>query len=365
MKSKTLSDINSVIADFYHILSTSLSHYEALKKISDLSVYYFGDYITPGSFNLRDEIYINLFELLDQLIFELSEIRQENNQVRDYVIEDIYTRLSIILEAIVSPEKYRKNLPNRPLRYEDTIIIKNSGMSEFVQFLIQEQDEWLNLEKNIVKTLLYFTDFVHTDYFYNIFKETNSGFLKAASLLGLKYCEDRGLNWKVLASCAGREYGQLLRYAERFDTAFISSNVLPSYKEEITFAVLHAEKYASLFRSNDDILWILSLADAVAQASFENSWFNEVNISMCNILLKVDISGLREILKRDSIVLKTIKYLDYLPRNLFNRITGILEHLGEEFFFTLKRITNDVRRFEDPYNSNIISFITSKNYELI
>ncbi|HPX90266.1 MAG TPA: hypothetical protein PKZ93_02005 [Spirochaetota bacterium] len=366
MKIKTPGDIDSLVENFYNIINTSDCHYEALKKISDLSIDTFGDYITPGSFCLKDEIYINLFELLDQIVFELSNDREEKSNIRDYIIEDIYIRLSIILEALVWPERYKKNLKNRPLRYEDTVIIKNLDLSEFVQLLISEQEEWINLEKNIIKTLLYFTDFVHMDYFYNIFLNTKSPFLKAASLLGLKYCQDRGLNWKTLKySSSGLDSPQLVKYAERFDTVFLSSNRLPSQKEDATFVVLHVEKQAALYKKEEDIMWILGLAERVASLNFENSWLNEINISMCNIFLRLDGSLLKKIFKNEDIVLKAAKFLDYLPRNLFDRLTGMLESLGDNFLFTIERVAQVKSNFFDNYNSNILSFITYKERDLL
>lgn len=356
MNKVSSKEIENSLKEYFSIVTSTTSRSEALKSIAALGIKQFGEYITPGSLNLTDEVQINFIEILDQIIFEISGNSDTGSDVRDYITEDLYSRFALTLEALVDCEKYKSNLKNRPLYSEDLIIIRRKNLPEFVPLLISESEDITNLEKNLIKTLLYFTERVHLDFFYNIFRNTASGFIKAASLLGLKYCGHRGLNWDSVKEISNGSV-ECVEYAETFNPEDISRNRLPENMEEMTFVLLLLEKNAKSYKSTVEITWILTVLSIIPLIHFENSWLTEVNISLSNILLQIDINIVREILKNESALIRAINFIDYLPRNVFNRLTGRLDIMGMEFLYNLNLVI-EKKKSMDAYNSNILTYIS-------
>jgi len=350
-------NIETSLKEYFSIITSTASRSEALRSIAALGIKQFGEYITPGSLNLCDEIQINFIEILDQIIFELSGSSDTGSEIRDYITDDLYSRFSLILEALADCEKYKANLKNRPLYSEDLIIIRRKKLSEFVPLLISESEDITSLEKNIVKTLLYFTEDVHLEFFYNRFRNTSSGFNRAASLLGMKNKCKPGLNWDSVKEISNGMV-ELVNYAENFNTEDICNNRLPENMEEMTFVLLHLEKNAKSFKSLREINWIFNILSIIPLLNFENSWLTEINISLSNIILQIDINLMREILKNESVLISATNFIDYLPRNVFNRLTGRLDEMGMEFIYNLNLVINKNRKTMDAYNSNILTYIS-------
>lgn len=349
-------NIDTYFTEYYSIITSTTSRSEAFQSIAALGIKQFGEFITPGSLNLCDEVQINFIEILDQIIFELSS-NDTGSDIRDYITDDLYSRFSLILEALADCERYKANIKNRPLYCEDLIIIRRNRLSEFVPLLIAESEDITSLEKNIIKTLLYFTENVHLDFFYNFFRNTTSGYIKAASLLGLKYSCQPGLNWNSLKEISNG-IKELVEYAESFNTEEIYCNRLPENMEEMTFVLLHLEKNVKFYKNSREINWILNVFSIVPLLNFENSWLTEINISISNIILQININLMREILKNESALIRATNFIDYLPRNVFNRITGRLDDMGMEFIYNLNLIIEKKKKNIDAYNSNILTYIS-------
>jgi hypothetical protein len=356
MKKNNLTLLNRAVNNYFQILTSTPSKNDALKSIADRVIADFGDFITPGNLNITDEVFINLIELIDQIIYEFKENDDYNSNIRDYIIDDLYSKLSLTLEALTDQNIYSANLRNRSLYPDDLIIIKNKNISAMVPVLISESEGITNLEKEIIKTLLYFKDESLVEFFYNSFKNSTSGFIKSAALLGLKYNSGRGLNWDSISEISNGQ-SDLIQFAEKFDLCRIDANPCPSSKEEMTFTILHIEKNISAMNDTDSINWILSLLISIPSFSFENSWLYEINTSICNILLNIDLCILKEILKNETVLIKTIKFIDLLPGNIFNRLTGRFDSLGMEFLFNLNSAIEKKKIIISSSNSNIMNYL--------
>ncbi|HOP62247.1 MAG TPA: hypothetical protein PK358_08735 [Spirochaetota bacterium] len=357
MKKVYSNNIEKSLKDCYSVITTITSRNEALKNIAALGIKQFGEYITPGSLNLLDEIQICFIEILDQIIFELGENGDTGPDIRDYIIDDLYSRISLTLEALIDFEKYKTNLKNRPLYSEDLVIIRSRHLSDYIPMLVSDSDDMTNLEKNIVKTLLYFTDMVNIDFFYNLLSSTGSGFIRAAAFLGLKYMPGKSVNWEILKE-KSHECKKIAEYAENFNTESLKKNRLPENMDEMTFALLHLEKTATGYKKCEDINWILTAFSIIPMLNFENSWYNEINLSLSNILLKLDIDLMRETLKDEAALIRAMNFIDYLPRNIFNRLTGRLDIMGVEFIYNLNLLIEKNKKSIDSYNSNILTYIS-------
>jgi len=356
MKKDNSTLLNRAVNNYFQILTTNTSRSAALKSVADKAISDFGDYITPGILNITDEIEINLIELIDQIIYEFRDNSEYHSNIRDYMIDDIYSKLSLTLEALTDHEKYLTNIKNRALFPDDLIIIKNKKLSCLVPLLVSESHGFTNLQKEIIKTLLHFQEESLLEFYYNSFKNTASGFIKSAALLGLKYNSDKKLNWNTIKE-TGNECSDFILFAESFDMNKVCANPLPTSKEELTFTILHIEKNIDKFNDYESINWILAMLVSIPSFNFENSWFYEINVSICNILLNIDLSILKDILKNEAALIKTMKFIDLLPGNFFNRLTGRFDGLGMEFLFNLNSAVEKKKIIICGSNSNILNYL--------
>lgn len=355
-REKNRAPLNTVIHDCYSMLGPTASRSETLKNAAERAIAQFGDYITPGDLNLTDEIQIIFVELLDQIVYEFRENSEYDSNINDYIIDDLYSRLVLILEALNNKEQYLKNLKNRTLYHDDLTIIKKMGLSEVVPVLVTESEDITDLQIPIAKTLLSFTDNLFLDYYYNMFRNSQSGFLKALSLLGLKYSSSKGLNWRALREAANG-MAELVRYAEEFNLDELNKNRFPGTCEECTLALLHVETVIQKIHDNPDIEWILMILNSAPQYNFDKTWLAEIHIMMGNILLGMDVKLLEKILKDEKKLISAACLIDRLPKNIFNRITGRLDELGMEFIFNLNSVIEKKKVPVNSYNSNIISYL--------
>lgn len=194
------------------------------------------------------------------------------------------------------------------------------------------------------------------EFYYNSFKNTTSGFIKSAALLGLKYDNNKKLNWNTLTE-TDSEYPELVDFAEKFDINKISLNPLPSTKEELTFTILHIEKNILKINDHNSINWIITMLISIPSFNFENSWLNEINSSISNILLNIDLEKLKDLLQNENILIKTMEFIDLLPGNFFNRLTGRFDELGVEFLFNLNSAVERKKITTNNSNSNILNYL--------
>lgn len=358
-KEKKTARIKGIIEDSFRLIGSTPSRTEAMKLIAELAIKEFGDYITPGALHTTDDAHIIFIELLDQIIYELRENNECNSNIKDYIIDNLYSRLSLILEAINSREMYIKNIRNRNLFNDDLVIIKNMELSELVPLLVNESEDITHLQLQIVKTLLSFTENLPLDYYYSTFKAATSGYIKAASLLGLKYSCSKGLNWHAVKEVRNGMTG-LITYAENFNLDSHSSNKFPGTREELTLALLHAELTAGSISGIADAEWILNSMNSCSGYSFDNIWFAEINITMGNILLRINTDMLNKLLRDEKRLIQTARMIDRLPKNIFNRITGRLDELDTEFIFDLNSVIEKKKVPVNDYNSNIMSYLCFK-----
>ena len=356
MRKDNTSLLNLIVNDYFQILNSTPSRSNALKNIADRAREDFGDYITSGSLNISDEILINIIELLDQTIYEFIENNEKNYSIRNYIIDDLYSKLSLTFEALTDTERYISNLQNRSLFLDDLLIIKNKNLAELVPILISESEGITNFQKEIVKTLIYFQEESLCEFFYNTFKNTASGFIKSASLLGLKYNNEKRLNWDSIKETDKEHFG-FIQFAEKFDIDEIYKNSYPATKEEITFSMLHVEKNIKRMNDIDSINWIISMMIHMPSFNFESSWLYEIHSSICSILLNIDLDILKKFLKNESIFIKTIELIDKLPTTIFNRLTGLFDSLGIEFLFDLNTTLEEKKLNITNGNSNILNYI--------
>lgn len=362
MIEKSSLSLNEITKTYYDVLKSITSRSEALKNIAEKATNDFGEFITPGSLNLTDEVDINFIELLDQIIYEFRENTDCESNIRDYIIDDLYSRIFIYLESCNSIRLYMQNIKNRPLTTDDLLIIKNRKLTQTIPLLIAEYEEITLLQKPIIKALLHLPGDYPADFFLNACFSTPHGFIRSASVLGLTYAgidiQNRTIEEKMMQDESPDCIAELIGYAAQFNFNEIWENRAPANREEITFALLHIEKNIHTLSDNRSINWILDILNLVPAMNFENSWLYEINTAMSNIILNIDISGIKEYLKNEERMMRTINFIDLFPKNIFNRLTGQLDSLGIEFHYRLNSIMEKKDfRSGDP-DSNMLNYLS-------
>jgi len=356
MTEKKSFSITGIIELYCDILKSTTSRSEALKYIAEQATEDFGDFITPGSLNLKDEIEIHFAELLDQIIYEFHENTDFEANIKDYIIDDLYSRLYLYLESFRSIEQYIKSIKYRPLFQDDCIIIKNKKIYKLIPLLIEEYEELTILQKPVIKALIHLAEQTEPDFFLRSFNNSSHGFIKSAAVLGLKYTKTRVPQFSssevISRNCT------LPSYAEKFNHSAIWENAEPGSREEITFVLLHIEKNIKNFNDYKSINWILDTINLIPDMNFENSWLNEINTSMSNILLNMEIDMIKEFLNNDEKLLKTINFIDLFPKNIFNRLTGRLDELGLEFHYRLNSVLEKNQFKSGDLNSNMLNYLS-------
>lgn len=133
-----------------------------------------------------DEISLNLVDLLDQIVFELAENIPADATVQEYIIDDLYARMSVYLDILAGRETYASNLNKRYITREDTLVIRQCRMKEFVPLLMSEYYEQPALQRPLLHALLSFDGDDLLNFYYDIAKEADSADIRALSLVGLK-----------------------------------------------------------------------------------------------------------------------------------------------------------------------------------
>ncbi len=356
MKIYNSFQLKTIFNSYFEILLFTPSRSESLRLIAEKASEDFGDFITPGNLCLYDEIEINLIELLDQIIYEFRENTEDPSSIRDYIIEDLYTRISLNLEALQDLNLYKKNIINRSLIYDDVIIIRSRGLADFIPMLIRESEEITNLQIPIIKAFLYFNDPSFADFYYNSYNNSQNGFIRSAAFLGLKYY-DRCAPARKSSADSDITDEETFDYIEKFDLNTIYSNPLPSNKEEITFALLHLEKNIKTIDDFKTVRWLLSCLGLLSSMNFDNPWFHEINSSLSTILLNINLDRVKQYVDKEEKLIKAACFIDNLPKNIFNRLTGRLDLLGMDFQFRLNTIIEKKKISVNNDNSNIFNYL--------
>ncbi len=345
------------IADYCHtIIINSTSKDESLKKISQVAFNNFGEFFGPYILEDMSHISINFIEILDQILFTINNGDFEGDNIKNYIIDDLYARIQIYLEIFKGTDYYKKSLSNRILSYDDTLIISQYQMSEYIPDLMSEFYDQPNLRKPILNALLRFDVEELINFYYQIIKDIYCLELKCLALLGLKTLSIKFNNWYIFKN-HDEELSQIISYGESFDTENIENSPIPNDIYRSLFAVKFIEININTFDNEKAFQWIFKLNHCLIELNNENPLFTSIMQSMSNIINVIDLNHLKTVLRDKDNLALFIRLLDLLPGTFFNRIIGRLNMLGMEFFESIQYLINAKKMKFKGINSNILNFI--------
>jgi len=340
----------------YDLLSMAPSKKEALSRIALTASTEFGEYFGPIILENPDEISVNLIELLDQIVFEIEENDSGENNIREYIIDDLYLRINIYLEIIKDRDLYKKSLSSRLLTYDDTIIIKKYKMHEYIPDLLREFHDQANLQKAILKTLLTFDAEDLLNFYYQIIQGVYCLDIKSLALIGLKGFNGRFSNWHKLRN-GDDDLNRLISYTKSFNILNIEKNELPVDHNTLFFVINYIEQYIGEFAEESAYNWILSVFKVFSQIEIDNSLFTSIYTSISNIMISFDIDYLKKFSKSEENLISFIHFIDRFPRSIFDRITVKLDVLDREFTSPVNSLISSEKIILDEVNSNILSYL--------
>ncbi len=348
--------IKNIAEVCYGHMSTSSNRRDALDSIALTARREFGGYF--GSLNLEDpdEISVNFIELLDQIVFEIDENDTGEERIREYIIDDLYQRITIYLEILKDQELYHTGLINRLLTHEDTIIIRHYKMRQYIPELLREFHEQPNLQKPILKCLLAFDAEDLLNFYYQVAQGHYCTELKALALIGLKGFSGKFSNWQKLKATDDNT-AALISFVESFDTGAVAKNPLPFNLNTLYFTINFIELNLDRFSEENNLQWIFKIFKCFLEIDVNNTFFTSIYTSISNILLGLDISSILRHLSHEKDLITFIYFADLLPRTIFNRITVKLDTIRNDFLEKIQDIIDSEKIVLDEVNSNITSYL--------
>ncbi len=335
-------------------MATASSKLGALEAIVEFTSPFLGD-CRRHVMEDPDEISVSFVELLDQVVFELSENMPDNETVRGYVIDDLYNRLAIYLDCYHDHESYASNLHKRILTHEDTVIIRQCRMKEHTPLLMSEFHEQPALQRSILLTLLSLDEGELRNFYYTIAKESSSIEIKAMALAGLKKSGD-GYRALHMLETGDDEYGVMIIYAKSFDCSAVERNEIPEDLFSLIFALRYVESNRDLLVDTRTLAWVVALLRSLIRAGYFNSFLDDLYRSICWILVFAGVEQMKELLRVEERLLDVRDILDFLPREFFDRIMGKVDLWGDEFIRRISGLLAMGKIRPDGHDSNSICY---------
>jgi hypothetical protein len=336
------------------------SKIEALRAIADYAAPHIEEY-RLYALQSPDDISLNFIELLDQVIFELSENMPADVTVREYLTDDLFTRLSVYLDIFRGRDSYTCNLNRRLLTHEDAIVIRQCQMAEHIPLLMSEYYEQPVLQRSILHALLSFDSDELLNFYYNIAKEGNSIEVKALSLVGLKKFGSKFRHWRNLASEDDGEFGQMIAYAQSFDCDTVEINDIPANLSSLLFVVQYIETNRDLLNNPRGLKWVLCVLRSLLGVGYYNSYLADIYLSICTFIIFAGIDSLKQALSCDEDVKALVQVVDFLPREYFDRVVPKLAILGDEFIKRVNAMLAAGKIKLDDRESNVICYLLWKS----
>ncbi|MBN1496346.1 MAG: hypothetical protein JXA07_06225 [Spirochaetes bacterium] len=339
-------------------IGSAASKVEALNRASELVSSRIDEYRRDILEN-PDEISLSLIDLLDQIAFELAESNPADAAVQDYIIDDLYGRLSVYLDILKSREIYDSNLRKRYITREDAIIMRQCRMKECAPLLMSEFYEQPALQKPILHTLVSFDGDDLLNFYYDIAKESDAVDMRALALVGLKGFGTKFRRWRQLSSGDDEGYLRMIAYAESFDAAAIERNDMPVPGDLNTsmFVLHYVESHIESITGHAALAWVLEALHSFLSIRYYNSSLAVIHDSICSILLFARTDTLQLVLDGDACVKKLLELIDFLPRELFERIVPKLALMGNDFIRRVNGMVGAGKVKLNERESNALSYI--------
>ena len=340
----------------FYLLTQAPGKNAALKNIAETCTRRFGEYFGPEILADPDELSVNFIELLDQTVFEMIDNPARETTIRDYIIEDLYHRLSLYLDMYRGLEYYERSLLNRKITLDDLVIIRYYRLDHYTGELMDDFYEQPTMQRSILKTLLVFNDERLLNFYYQIIRELHSLEVKGLALMGLKQCHNRFSNWHSLKNIDD-DLTDLVNYIEAFETEDVSKNPVPGNITRLNFALTYIEMNQQSLMKRGIVPWVFSVMRSVLYLNADSSLFTTIYNSIATIIVFFDTEYIRFLLKDERHLISFVCLMDILPGPVFDRIRMKLDLLGKDFINSINELRFSGKIRLDELNSNVMGYL--------
>ena len=353
-------DLKNIAVRCRDNLYQSTSKEDALLIVSRFISQEIGEYFGPEILVEPDEISISFIELLDQIIFEMEENIVTDNNIRIYIIDDLYLRLNIFLDIYTDIELYKNNLSYRILTYEDALIIKQHKLLEYRELLISEFSEQPSLQKWILRTIIGLNTADFSDFYFSILQEKVCVEVKILALVGLKLNQSSFNDWNSISTDFEITPG-LINSIQSFNLNELDENIISDDENMILFVLNYVELHTHLVNS---IEWLIRMFNSILSVHINGNNITNIFISIVNILIHVDLKVLKKIKQNEFTMISFLNFIDFLPREYFDRILVKITNLGNNVLDYARNLVSSGKLNMDESNSNLISYFLESRIDL-
>jgi hypothetical protein len=341
------------------IMSSQLHPEELLKIMADTATAAFGEYFSPRILQDPDEISVNFIELLDQIVFEVDENIPSlpiDENIRDYIMDDLYVRINIYIDIFTGIDTYKANLKKRILTHDDTEVIRYYNMDEYITLLINEYDEQPALKESILRALLSFEGHNLINFYYRVANDESLPQSKILAFMGLKQSGSRFSNWDLLKT-ENSDYRDVITYIEEFDSGAIGSNGICSDFGSLLFTINYIELNIKKLRDPLIIGWVAEILKKVLEKGNGSTYFPRIYNLVSNIFMFAREEFLKNFSQCDEHLVAFIEIIDTLPWEFFDRIRAKLFVMGDDFQTRVNNLIESDKISLNEGDSNTMSFL--------
>ncbi len=361
----TMGQLAEFAASCHVPFKAAPSRREALRIVADAAAAHLGGRLTIGILSDPDDVAMNFVELLDQVIFEISDGQTASNgNSHEYLVDDLYVRLGVYLELYGGIESYKKDLHGRIMCRDDAAIIRQYRMNEFIPNLISEFFEQPHLRRPIAHALMFFDDEDLLNFFYEIAKNDYDLELRICAVAGLKSSKLKFYNWKSLLSQGDREFDRLIEYASSENGGYHVPGAGGDNFQILYYRLLRLERAMHGPFGRDDCRALLDILHSVSSYTIEElpikiSYYE----SLSRVLAKVQCRAMREFLEEEANLASFMHLIDALPAEMLDRVVLMIESMGESFIVSIKHLITKGRLHLDEKNSRLFSHLFSLGFD--
>ncbi len=288
---------------------------------------------------------LGFLHILDQIVFETSQRDDPDDPIRHYVYRDLFNRLYHYSLYYTDRDKYVEMLKMDQILVDDTSIIRELGLWNFTETLIE------NVERDgnslFMKVLLYSP--IHEEtlpFFHNVTRGNYYPDLKVIACAGL-ILAGRSIICKKNQDLL---FCELIDYANSFSLSALEKNPLPSNSYQALFSLLLLEHETRQLRKEMVLRWFLKTAGIYNRI---NSNSDELFYSSIEkIIFSLAPSWLDTLLESHSLCNDFMKVLDFLPPAFFETLQRNLRELSKDTLHLMSgRINETSETFESSSNT--------------
>lgn len=343
------------------------SRREALARIAEYVSAEIGRYLNAGMLLSPDDVSIAFIELLDQILFEMNDENNVRNGIDEYIIDDLYRRVEVYLELFRGIDVYKKNFHLRLLSHDDTIIIKEYRIAEFLPGLMLEFHEQPHLAMSILRVLMFFSGEELLNFFYQIAQGDYDEELKVCALVGLKNNSVRFHNWRLLKGGESAEYNGLIALVAAESTGKSTVDDHAGVMDSPLMLFYRMLDLELQLENQVDIPMckrVVGTLYDVCRLNLEGVIFrNHIYDSLTRIFNRIQCDAMKRFLQDDENITSFVYLIDCLPIEVFDRLAAMLEYLGDEFMASVERLVSRGVLHLDEKNSRLSGYLFSLGFD--